>query len=79
MRVFGKVFASALALSVAIALTVFAAQAAPSVGKTSVSSQVELVAAHKKKSKKAGPGRCGTMKYWDKKAKKCADAMKKKS
>jgi uncharacterized low-complexity protein len=78
MRVFGKVFASALALSVASALTVVAAQAAPSLGKTSVSSQIELIA-KKKKSKKAGPGRCGTMKYWDKKAKKCADATKKKS
>ncbi|NJM35339.1 MAG: hypothetical protein HC850_12220 [Rhodomicrobium sp.] len=77
MRVFGKVFASALALSFAGVLTVAAAQAAPVVGKPSVSSQIELVA-KKKKSKKAGPGRCGTMKYWDKKAKKCADARMKK-
>jgi hypothetical protein len=32
-----------------------------------------------KKVAKKGPGSCGTMMYWDKKAHKCADATQKKS
>jgi hypothetical protein len=58
-------------------------------GKTSVGSAVEQIAAKKddkkpapKKSKKKGKaskaGKCGTNMYWDKKAKKCADAREKK-
>lgn len=77
MRVFSKLIISAAAL--ALAGGIAAAHAAPTVGKLAVSSDVELVAAKKAaKKKKAGPGSCGTMMYWDKKAKACADATKKK-
>jgi hypothetical protein len=77
MRVLSKLMMSAAALAFAGALA--GAQAAPVVGKLAVSSDVALVAGKKKTAKKAGPGRCGPMKYWDKKAKTCADATKKKS
>lgn len=90
MRVFSRLMISAAALALAGGLA--AANAAPMVGKTGVASHVELVAAKKKtaakkaaakpaakaKTKKPGPGTCGTGKYWDKKAKKCADASAKK-
>jgi uncharacterized low-complexity protein len=77
MRVLSKVMISAAALALAGGLA--AAQAAPVVGKLTISSDVELVAGKKKTAKKAGPGSCGPMKYWDRKAKTCADATKKKS
>jgi hypothetical protein len=71
-----------------------AVQATPVTGKVAVSSDFDLVAAKKaakkkvaakkkpaKKAaaKKGGPGTCGVMNYWDKKTKKCASAMTKKS
>jgi hypothetical protein len=37
-----------------------------------VESLTYVVKAAKKAAKKAGPGRCGTGKYWDKKKKACA-------
>lgn len=90
MRVFSKLVMSVAALALAGGLA--AANAAPMVSQAPASSGVELVAAKKKaavkkvaakpaakaKKKKAGPGTCGTGKYWDKKAKKCADAAAKK-
>ena len=92
MRMFGKVLVSAAALAFAGSLSLGAVQAAPVTGKVAVSSQLDLVAAKKKKktaakkpaakkaaAKKGGPGTCGVMNYWDKKTKKCASAMTKKS
>ncbi len=89
MRLFSKVVVSAAALALAGGLFIAPAQAAPAVGKVAVSSQLDLVAAKKKvaakkpakakKKAKAGPGSCGTMMYWDKKTKKCANAMFKKA
>jgi hypothetical protein len=92
MRLFGKVLVSAAALALAGGLSLGAVQAAPVTGKVAVSSQLDLVAAKKKKktaakkpagkkaaAKKAGPGSCGVMNYWDKKTRKCASAMTKKS
>ena len=91
MRMFGKVLVSAAALAFAGSLSLGAVQAAPVTGKVSVSSQLDLVAAKKKKktaakkpaakkaaAKKGGPGTCGVMNYWDKKTRKCASAMTKK-
>ena len=91
MRLFGKVLISAAALALAGGLSLGAVQAAPATGKVAVSSQLDLVAAKKKAAakkpaakkkaaaKKGGPGSCGVMNYWDKKTKKCASAMTKKS
>ena len=92
MRLFGKVLVSAAALALAGGLSLGAVQAAPVTGKVAVSSQLDLVAAKKKKktaakkpagkkaaAKKGGPGTCGVMNYWDKKTRKCASAMTKKS
>ena len=92
MRLFGKVLISAAALALAGGLSLGAVQAAPVTGKVAVSSQLDLVAAKKKKKtaakkpagkkaavKKGGPGTCGVMNYWDKKTRKCASAMTKKS
>ena len=92
MRLFGKVLVSAAALALAGGLSLGAAQAAPVTGKVAASSQLDLVAAKKKKktaakkrtgkkaaAKKGGPGTCGVMNYWDKKTRKCASAMTKKS
>jgi hypothetical protein len=78
MRVFGKLMASAAALAFASSVTFVSAGAVPT-GKLSVSSEVVLTAGKKAKGKKAGPGRCGVMKYWDKKTRSCADATTKKS
>jgi hypothetical protein len=93
MRLFGKVLVSAAALALAGGLSLGAVQAAPVTGKVAASSQLDLVAAKKKKkktaakkpagkkaaAKKGGPGTCGVMNYWDKKTRKCASAMTKKS
>ena len=92
MRLFGKVLVSAAALALAGGLSLGAVQAAPVTGKVAVSSQLDLVAAKKKKktaakkpagkkaaAKKGGFGTCGVMNYWDKKTRKCASAMTKKS
>ena len=49
MRMFGKVLVSAAALAFAGGLSLGAVQAAPVTGKVSVSSQLDLVAAKKKK------------------------------
>jgi hypothetical protein len=80
MRVFAKIMMSTAAIAFAGGMIVATAQAAPMVGKPAVAAKIDLVAAAKKKvaKKKAGPGSCGTMMYWDKKAKACADATKKK-
>jgi hypothetical protein len=91
MRLFGKVFVSAVALAFVGGLSMGAVQAAPVTGKVAVSSQFDLVAAAKKKvaakkkattkkaaAKKVAPGGCGTLKYYDKKTKQCADATTKK-
>jgi len=91
MRILGKFLASAAVLAFVSGVSVGGAQAVPA-GKVAASSQVELIAAKKKAApkkkaakksakkaaKKGGPGTCGTMKYWDKKTKKCADATTKK-
>ena len=92
MRLFGKVLVSAAALALAGGLSLGAVQAAPVTGTVAVSSQLDLVAGTKKKktaakkpagkkaaAKKGGPGSCGVMNYWDKKTRKCASAMTKKS
>lgn len=95
MRMFGKVLVSAAALAFASSLSLGVVQAAPVTGKVAVSSDFDLVAAKKaakkkvaakkkpaaKKAaaKKGGPGSCGAYNYWDKKTKKCASAMTKKS
>jgi TfoX/Sxy family transcriptional regulator of competence genes len=78
MRVFAKIMMSSAALAFAGGMMIATAQAAPIVGKPAVAAKIEVVAAAKKKAKKKGPGSCGTMMYWDKKAKACADATKKK-
>ena len=78
MRVFSKLMISTAALALAGGLVAASVQAAPKVGKPSVSATVELIAGKKAAKKKAGPGTCGPMKYWDRKAKACADATKKK-
>lgn len=78
MRLFSSVLTSAAALAFVTGTSFAPAQAAPPVGKPSMSSGIQLVAEKPKKSVVA-PGRCGTMKYYDKKTKKCADAMLKKS
>ena len=79
MRMFGKVLVSAAALAFASSLSLGAVQATPVTGKVAVSSDFDLVAAKKAAAKKGGPGTCGVMNYWDKKTKKCASAMTKKS
>ena len=90
MRIFGKVVLSAAALALAGGLSVGSVQAAPAIGKVAASSQLELVAGKKKTaakkrtgkkvaSKKARPGGCGVMNYYDRKTGKCASAMSKKS
>jgi hypothetical protein len=95
MRVFGKLIVSAAALAVAGSLTFGSAGAVPTAGKMAMSSSVVLAAEKKAKAaakkpvkakktakakgKKAGPGSCGVMKYWDKKTRSCADATTKKS
>jgi hypothetical protein len=79
MRVFGKLIVSAAALAIASSLTFVSAGAVPTAGKMSMSSKVVLAAGKKAKAKKAGPGHCGAMKYWDKKTRSCADATAKKS
>jgi hypothetical protein len=81
MRLFGGLIASSAAFALIGGLAIGSAQAAPAVGKVAVSSQLDLIAAKKKKksAKKGGPGTCGVMNYWDKKTKKCTSAMTKKA
>jgi hypothetical protein len=52
MRVFGKFVVSAAAMALASSLTLVSAQAVPSAGKMSLSSQVVKVAEEKKDTKK---------------------------
>jgi hypothetical protein len=66
---------SVAAVAVAGVMTAGVAQAVSKLGPPSIAGTVELA---KGKAKKAGPGFCGTMKYWDKKTKACADATMKK-
>jgi hypothetical protein len=68
------------ALMAAALVTAGGAQAVSKLNAPSIGSTVELAKAKKAKAKakKTGPGYCGTMKYWDKKKKACADATAKK-
>jgi hypothetical protein len=83
---FVMTFAKLVLVGALSAFALTAAQAAPrAVPASSIAadSAIELVAAKKKVAKKkvakkgkkvakVGPGKCGTMKYWNKKTKKCA-------
>jgi hypothetical protein len=88
-----KTFVAILALAVAIAFSPLselqAATMSPGAnpGVDNMVVQVAKKKAAKKKAKKKksakkakskGPGRCGAYMYWNKKAKKCADARAKK-
>lgn len=77
MRFMKAGLASVAALAVAGIMTAGAAQAVSKTPAPAVSNAVELVKAKAKKAK-TGPGHCGTLKYWDKKKKACADATTKK-
>lgn len=79
-----KLWFAAIGLSAALALTPFVSVPATAFKgqgtAPQVESMVELTKAKKKtakkkaKKKKSMAGRCGTYKYWNKKAKKCVDA-----
>jgi hypothetical protein len=81
-------FASSLSLGVVQATPVtgkvavssdFDLVAAKKAAKKKVAAKKKKPAAKKAAAKKGGPGTCGAYNYWDKKTKKCASAMTKKS
>jgi hypothetical protein len=74
MRFMTLSLASLAAVAFAGVMTVGTAHAVSKPGTPAIGKTMELV----KGKKKSGPGHCGTMKYWDKKTKKCADATSKK-
>ncbi len=74
MRLLSTALASIAAAALCAAMLTGAAEASPKPAAPALTGNVELAA-----SKKSGPGRCGTMKYWDKKTRQCADATQKKT
>ena len=75
MRLLSTALASIAAAALCCSLFTGAAEASPKPAAPALTGNVELAAGEKK----AGPGRCGAMKYWDKKTRQCADATQKKS
>jgi hypothetical protein len=66
---------AAVGLLVAGTLSAYAAPAASGLRTAADSSHIVLVKKKKKKKKKDVPGKCGTMKFYSKKAKKCVSAV----
>jgi hypothetical protein len=75
MRLLSTALASIAAATLCGAMFTGSAEAMPKPAELALAGIVELAAGEKK----AGPGRCGAMKYWDKKTRQCADATQKKS
>ncbi len=71
MRSIGIIVATAI-LSSSLATASFASPSLGGLRSVASDSHIDLVASKKKaKKKKDKPGKCGTMKYYDKKKKKC--------
>lgn len=66
-------------MSVSSNVVLAAEKKAKAAAKKPVKAKAKKTKTAKAKGKKAGPGSCGVMKYWDKKTKGCADATTKKS
>jgi len=75
MRLLSTALASIAASALCAAMFSGGAEALPKPAGLAPAGIVKLAAGEKK----AGPGRCGAMKYWDKKTRQCADATQKKS
>ena len=86
MRFISVGLATIASLAWAGVMTASSAQAMTKPATPTIGSSAELAAGTRKAAGAAsrstarpGPGRCGTMKYWDRKTRTCLDATQKKT